>query len=467
MHLSQLFLADFPLFVGRFHPLVVHLPIGFLLMAALLEWWPGEKVRLAVRAAWAVGAASAVAAAGCGWLLAMESGGGDTLFWHRWLGVSVAVLAIFGVFVTNRGGALAKGYGVLVVVLLSLAGHQGGNLTHGEDYLFQHAPPIVQQLAGHAPESMALVDWESNDLDSINLYQQFLRPAISSSCAKCHNGQKQNGGLRMDEPRFALAGGDSGPLFSAGEPLRSNWLKRVTLPRENVKAMPPGGTPWSFTQISLLRYWIDQGADTLFVLDPANTPADLKTLLLRDYGLDLRPRLFVERIKVPRLTPAVEEELVALNWQLSALQPDGGALEAKPMANKSITAEALARLAEVATDQLVYLSLDHQPLGDAELEPLVRFPNLNRLRLNGTNLTASTVEKLTGLRHLESLNVYGTELDDASFEHLQRFPSLKRLYLWQTNVSPAGAAAFASDNPQIYVETGYGAGTAAKDAAKK
>ncbi|MEM6772553.1 MAG: hypothetical protein AAF597_18390, partial [Bacteroidota bacterium] len=134
--MPHLLLSDFGLFIGRFHPLLVHLPIGFLLLAALLEWWPGDKARTAIRVSWVVGAISAVAAAFCGWLLAGESGGGDTLFWHKWLGISVAVLAIAGVFLTRKGGKMAKGFGLLIVGLLSLAGHQGGNLTHGEDYLF-------------------------------------------------------------------------------------------------------------------------------------------------------------------------------------------------------------------------------------------------------------------------------------------------------------------------------------------
>ena len=129
--MPNILLADFGLFLGRFHPLLVHLPIGFLLLAVLLEWWPEDKLRPAIRISWALGALSAVAAAGCGWLLATESGGGDTLFWHRWLGVSVAVLAVAGIWVTREGGGRAKAYGTATTILLAIAGHQGGNLTHG------------------------------------------------------------------------------------------------------------------------------------------------------------------------------------------------------------------------------------------------------------------------------------------------------------------------------------------------
>ncbi|WP_157975849.1 c-type cytochrome domain-containing protein [Lewinella sp. IMCC34191] len=451
-------LADFSLFVGRFHPLVGHLPIGFLLLAAVLEWWPGDQSRSAVRVAWILGGASAIIAAVCGWLLAAESGGGDTLFWHRWLGVSVAVLAIAGIFVTGRGGRVAKGYGLLVAGVLGLAGHLGGSLTHGEDYLYQHAPAVVQRLVGHTPDSSAYRDWSLTDIDSISLYATFLQPALEESCVKCHGAGEQRGGLRLDEPHFAYAGGDDGPLFEAGEPLRSHWLQRVTLPRDHVKAMPPNGDPWTYTQVELLRYWIAEGADTNFVFDGEEMPEALKALLERDYGLDMRPRRFVDNVDVPLLKEATMDRLRSLGWQLSALQPEGGALEVQPKPGSRISAGTLQQLADAAAEQVVYLNLDDQDLDDADLAPLPRFSNLNRLRLNGTRLTNATVERLVELAHLESLNLYGTQVDDGIFEYLSRYPNLERVYLWQTDVSLEAAATFAHSYPHVTVDTGVRAG---------
>lgn len=453
--MHQLFLADFGLFVGRFHPLLVHLPIGFLLLAALLEWWPGDKARPAIRISWFVGAVSAVAAAGCGWLLAGESGGGDTLFWHKWLGISVAVLAIAGVFLTRNGGKNAKWFGILVAGLLGLAGHQGGNLTHGESYLFEHAPPLVQKIAGHAPDSSGMHDWSRINIDSINLYASFLHPAINTTCARCHNADKQNGGLRMDQAHFLFAGGEGGAIISPGAPLESTWVKRVTLPRNNVKAMPPQGNSWDFAQVRLLEYWIANGADTTFVLDPQGTPEDIKKLLEQNYGLDLSPKLFVEKIVAPTLAAPQIEALRQLNWAVTELVPGGPALEAKPEPGHTVDGSALAKLAELAPQQVSYLSLDRMPMTDEDLVPLSKFSNLNRLRLNGTKLTVATVEKLSTLRNLESLNLYDTEIDDAVFAHLKQFPALKRLYLWQTKVTPEAASEFAEARPTIDVNTGF------------
>ena len=458
--MPHLLLTDYALFIGRFHPLLVHLPIGFLLLAAFLEWWPGEKARSAIRVTWVLGALSAVAAAGCGWLLATESGGGDTLFWHRWLGVSVAVLAVAGIFVAGNGGKLAKGYGLLVAGLLGLAGHQGGNLTHGEKYLFEHAPQAVRTVAGFGPDTAALHDWSESNMDSINLYYTFLQPAVEGTCAKCHNDQKQNGGLRMDAPHYAFTGGDGGPIISAGSPHNSTWLKRVTLPRDNPKSMPPQGQPWDYAQVELLKYWIAEGADTLFVLDPKDTPDEIKELLERDYDLDLRPRIFAETVRAPALPAAKLEELANLNWSISPLQAGGGAVEAKVKPGSNISPDALNQLAAVAAQQIVYLSLDKQAFTDNDLAPLTKFKNLNRLRLNGTNVTNATVAKLKQLPHLESLNLYDTQVSDAIFAQLSDFPQLKRLYLWRTQVSPEAADAFAAAHPGVAVDLGYRPDTA-------
>ena len=465
--MTPLFLADFSLFVGRFHPLIVHLPIGILLLAAIMEFWPGERVRPAIRVAWGLGALGAIAAAICGWLLAEESGGGDTLFWHRWLGVSVAVLATIGVYVGGKGGKLAKGYGILVVALLGLAGHQGGNLTHGEEYLFQHAPPVVQRLAGHAPDSTDLHDWTGVPMDSINLYATFLQPALNDNCTRCHNADKQNGGLRMDAPHYLFAGGDGGPTVVAGSPLASSWYTRVTLPRENVKSMPPQGQPWDYANVELLRYWIAEGADTAFVLRPGDTPEDIKALLARDYGLDLRPQLFVETILAPALSAKKMETLRQMNWNLSPLVPGGSALEVKVQPGRELAPGALAQLAELAPQNVAYLSLDRLPLEDRELSVLTRFENLNRLRLNGTKVTATTVANLKKLKHLESLNLYGTDLDDGVFEHLATLPSLRRVYLWQTKVTPEAARTYAAAHPQVDVDTGFTFATPAPDNSSK
>ena len=452
---SSFLLADYALFVGRFHPLVVHLPIGFLLLAVVLEVWPGDRVRPAIKVAWVLGALSAVAAAVAGWLLASGGGyGGETLFWHRWAGVAVAALAVGGVFLQSRGGITTKIYGLLTAAALTLAGHQGGNLTHGEEYLFQYAPPIVQQLSGHTPDSLVVTDWGTRNTDSIAVYAEFLRPVINDKCVRCHNSEKQNGGLRMDSTHYLLEGGESGPLFVAGNAVASRWHNRVTLPTQNVKAMPPQGERMTFAEVRLLEYWLNEGADTSYVFQLDEVPEDIKALLQRDYALDLRPRMFVETLRAPVLTDKTREGLRSLNWSLTDLVPGGPALEAKPQPGKAVDADALRELAAAAPEQLTYLSLDNQDLDVESLRRVAAFQNLNRLRLNGTAADSTVLKALTTLPHLESLTLYNTGVGDEVFGYLDQMPALRRVYLWQTKVDPAAAAAYAEANPDMLIDTG-------------
>ena len=465
--MPQFFLVDYALFFGRFHPLVVHLPIGFLLLAVVLEVWPGDRVRPAIKVAWVLGALSAVAAAVAGWLLASGGGyGGQTLFWHRWAGVAVAALAVGGVFLQSRGGITTKVYGLMTAAALTLAGHQGGNLTHGEEYLFQYAPPVVQQLSGHTLDSLVVTDWSVRNTDSIAVYAEFLRPVINDKCVRCHNSEKQNGGLRMDSTHYLLEGGESGPLFVAGNAIASRWHNRVTLPTQNVKAMPPQGERMTFAEVRLLEYWLNEGADTSYVFQLDEVPEDIKALLQRDYALDLRPRIFVETVRAPLLEQKTREGLRSLNWSVTELVPGGAAVEVKPQPGKSIDAAGLRELAAAAPEQLTYLGLDNQDLSPEELRQVSAFKNLNRLRLNGTAVDSTVLRDLTQLQHLESLNLYNTGLGDEVFDYLPRMPALRRVYLWQTAVSPEAAAAYAEAHPQVMVDTGAQLLPAPQDAKK-
>src|SRR5258707_14850631 len=88
---------DFALFFGRFHPLVVHLPIGFFLLVALGEaatFHPKlrERVEPALGLLVPVSALAALAAFMLGQLLALEGGfPAGALGWHRRLTLAAII----------------------------------------------------------------------------------------------------------------------------------------------------------------------------------------------------------------------------------------------------------------------------------------------------------------------------------------------------------------------------------------
>ena len=137
---------------GHLHPLLVHLPIGFILMAILLDvlaYRPAyAHFRSAVQTTVLLGFLAAVLSCGTGYLLSLS---GDyapqNLSLHQWGGWAVAGLS--GLLYFFRSWILGKSapnaphiFSALLLLLgglLLFTGHQGGSLTHGGDYLWLQA----------------------------------------------------------------------------------------------------------------------------------------------------------------------------------------------------------------------------------------------------------------------------------------------------------------------------------------
>ena len=154
-------MSDAAAFVGRFHPLLVHFPIAFLLLAGALELLAlrGAPARRGSPRAFpllVVAAITAAIAASAGYLLGTSGGyGGPTFERHLQLGIVVAIGALITALAawrrqrTGAGDALVRTGLALTLATLTAAGHLGATLTHGEGYLTEFAPaPLRTLLAG-------------------------------------------------------------------------------------------------------------------------------------------------------------------------------------------------------------------------------------------------------------------------------------------------------------------------------
>jgi uncharacterized membrane protein len=136
--------------LGRFHVLAVHFPIALLLVAAVTEARGGLQRSTAVlssgRLCLTLGALAALAAAGLGWVHALDGFAGplsnptSITGLHRWIGTAVGVIAPAVALLSERDvGRGRRSLGVRVsIIALGLgagaAGHFGGLLTHGSEY---------------------------------------------------------------------------------------------------------------------------------------------------------------------------------------------------------------------------------------------------------------------------------------------------------------------------------------------
>ncbi len=136
-------------FIARLHPLLVHFPIGLLLFGVLAEIArqvrPGAHYEVIVTWSLFFGTLGALASVGTGWWNADVSGYSDAkVFLHRWSGVSVLILGALAWVLQMR---LLRHDSVrnrlifwlvllFVAIAVSIAGHTGGELVYGENYLF-------------------------------------------------------------------------------------------------------------------------------------------------------------------------------------------------------------------------------------------------------------------------------------------------------------------------------------------
>lgn len=247
--------------LGNLHLVFLHLPIGFVVAAVLLEFWRWR--RPSGEGAWLQGrllAANAVAAlltAGAG--LAMAEGGGyadEVLAQHRWAGVICAGLAILAWVTQLKGGVwLARStLGVLAAATV-YAGHQGATLTHGPGvtaWMAERKPAAVNAAGGKAAAGTT----------AESVFEKEIQPLLQRSCIECHGPNKARGRLRLDSREAALAGGKSGkPAVVPGKPEESELLRRVKLPRDDEDVMPPEDEPrLTVQEIAALEKWIAGGA---------------------------------------------------------------------------------------------------------------------------------------------------------------------------------------------------------------
>jgi hypothetical protein len=87
-----------------------------------------------------------------------------------------------------------------------------------------------------------------------------IQPILAKSCYQCHGEQKQKGELRWDTKQAALKGGASGPAILPGKSADSLMIQLVAGLKPDL-VMPQKGDRLTTQQISLLRAWIDQGAN--------------------------------------------------------------------------------------------------------------------------------------------------------------------------------------------------------------
>lgn len=429
---------------GRMHPLLLHLPIGFLLLMVILPFIRKHlpepayyQINLFVLA---LGSVTAALTAIMGFLLARESGyNGELVDQHKWAGIGLSWMT-YGLFVWLRNrrqlnrifqvGLIAN------VLVLIVAGHMGAGITHGEDFVWAPLQEDQPAITAETP-----------------VYEALIVPVFQQKCYSCHNESKAKGGLVMTETKRFAKGGDTGAAYLAGDPAESLLIHRLELPEEDEEHMPPDGKPQlTDVEVQLLKDWIADGADTKVTIAELADESLLKSLAMSRIQAAREDQ--VRTYDFAAASPAVIEELNIPFRTVSPLSTGSPALRAAIFIRETYEKQFLEELLKVK-DQLVDLKLDHLPIEDDEMEVIRQFHRLEKLNLNNTKVTAQGLEALTACESLRSLSVSGLPVDTSIAAILRAIPTLEELYVWNTQLDTTQIDLLEASFPTVRIEGGY------------
>lgn len=424
---------DLITFIGRFHPLWVHLPIGFLIIAVLFKvyaaFWKKSELQEAVNFSLLLGAISAFVAAVLGFMLSQSGGYEDDLLdIHLVAGWMTVIISAIAWWINQHEDRFSKklNYFVLgfMVLALFVTGHFGGSLTHGEDYLTAFAPFGEKQ--GEAQGRVL------DKVEDAEVFTDVIQPVLRSKCQSCHRPGKTKGELNLVSYETMLQGGENGPVFIAADAEKSELIRRVKLPSDHDDFMPAEGKkPLTEEEIQVIIWWIEKGK-----ADPKVSLMDADEAIIKW----AKPRLNIlgtEKLQAVRIDTLYLKSLENMGFRVRILSHEKGALDVVLPSDvaKEQASEFLKALFPVK-EQIYWLSLAETGIQDADLNQIAKFSNLQRLRIENNSITDSGISSLTSLSKLESLNLNGTKVTEVSLESLVEIHSLRSLYLWNTTINP-------------------------------
>jgi uncharacterized membrane protein len=281
---------DFIYFLGRFHVLALHLPIGMIVALFVLEYLSRKERWRYLEAAspylWGATAISALVTVLLGFLhFAEGSFTGPSGDQHRFFGTITAVIATGVAFL--RVSSFASSYkplffpaSLVLLVLVSITGHYGGNLTHGSTFLVEYAPQPLRSLAGLAPRRTI------TSVSAADPFADVVGPLFVARCGTCHNEDKSESDLVLTTYAGVMRGGESGRVVVAGNTDLSELLRRISLPHDDDEFMPAEGkTPLTDQQVAIIRWWIAAGAPNGGTIGALQVPEEMRATLSSELGV--------------------------------------------------------------------------------------------------------------------------------------------------------------------------------------
>ena len=397
-------------YLGNFHPVVLHLPIGAFLFTFLLfisQKYLKSNFDPAVRMGLLFSFITSIITSIFGYILHLNGDYDSVLVdRHMWLAIATTILIGFVLYLHKR----QKPYNhvlssfVFATVLLTITGHNGGSLTHGKDYL--KLPDFEKEIS--------IVSY-----DSIHVFNQVISPILDSKCVKCHNTGKSKGNLMLSSIDKILLGGEKGKIIKSNSSVDSRLYTYLNLPIDDEMHMPPdGNSQLNDNEKELIKLWIDEGADfyNFRKMNDDNFSKEILSFLPKE----------IASVDPPNRNDLVK--LIENEFRIERISTENNFIDVKYQ-GKSFKQSYLRLLSKVS-DNIKRLDLSFVDLSSIDLSRVDNFENLTYLNLNNTKLTTKKIQKLD--LDIQTLILSNNNFDVSVFDNFISNPTNERIFAYNT-----------------------------------
>ena len=397
-------------YLGNFHPVVLHLPIGAFLFTFLLfvsQKYLKSNFNPAVRMGLLFSFITSIITSIFGYILHLNGDYDSVLVdRHMWLAIATTILIGFVLYLHKR----QKPYNhvlssfVFATVLLTITGHNGGSLTHGKDYL--KLPDFEKEIS--------IVSY-----DSIHVFNQVISPILDSKCVKCHNTGKSKGNLMLSSIDKILLGGEKGQIIKSNSSVDSRLYTYLNLPIDDEMHMPPdGNSQLNDNEKELIKLWIDEGADfyNFRKMNDDNFSKEILSFLPKE----------IASVDPPNRNDLVK--LIENEFRIERISTENNFIDIKYQ-GKSFKQSYLRLLSKVS-DNIKRLDLSFVDLSSIDLSRVDNFENLTYLNLNNTKLTTKKLQKLD--LNIQTLILSNNNFDVSVFDKFISNPTNERVFAYNT-----------------------------------
>ena len=445
-------------FFGHLHPLLVHLPIGILLIALLLQWLSGKEKYKVLQPAVAVvllcGAITAFMSCITGYLLSTTDDYDDTLVAYHMSAAIVLTVVSFILYVKeiNPKFEVPKNMlGIGLLVLIMITGHLGGSLTHGSDYLTKPFVAIFSSDSSKATDIKPIAN-----VQEAKVYSDVIKPIFTTKCYSCHGETKQKGGLRMDDSLLLMKGGKDGLAITKNNADESELIKRILLSSDNEDHMPPKEKPQlTKDQIALLHWWIDNGADLNKTVKDIPQSPTIKPVLTALQSVEKKKenKSNIPDKPVEAGDQKTIDELKTQHVLILPVAQGSNYLMASFITDSIITKDQLNNLQKLSK-QLIWLKLANTNLSDSLMTYINKLNSLTRLDVSNTFISDKGLQHLSSLYSLQYVNLVNTKTTTQGMQALTKNKELNALFVYKTGIDKAAYAQLKTVFPKTTIDTG-------------